>query len=94
MLAMRDNLLHYVHLIDIYAPCIVGRSKWNNKTNMTNSCCAGNGEFNEYVFLLSDEAFLLLVLLNYTATWLSELSVEKSKIRLNVLVNIVLFFDD
>jgi hypothetical protein len=41
MLPMQDNLVHYLHLIDIYAPCIVGHSKWNNKANMTNSCRAG-----------------------------------------------------
>ena len=34
LFAMRENMVHYVHLIDIYAPCIVGRSNWNNTTNM------------------------------------------------------------
>ena len=80
MLDMRDNLVHYVHLIDIYAPCILGHSIWNNKTNMTRYCRDSGGLFNDFVFLQSDEAFLLLVLLNYTETWMSELTHEQSKV--------------
>ena len=80
MLDMRDNLVHYVHLIDIYAPCIVGHSIWNNKTNMTRYCRDSGGVFNDFVFSQSDEAFLLLVLLNYTETWMSELTHEQSKV--------------
>jgi hypothetical protein len=81
MLDMRDNLVHDVHLIDIYAPCIVGHSIWNNKTNMTQYCRDSGGLFNDFVFSQSDEAFLLLVLLNYTETWMSELTHEQSKVR-------------
>ena len=77
---MRENHVHYVHLIDIYAPCIVGHSIWNNKTNMTQSCRDSGGLFNDFVFSQSDEAFLLLVLLNYTETWMSELTHEQSKV--------------
>ena len=36
MLAMHNNLVQYVHLIDIYGPCIVGASNWNNTNNMEN----------------------------------------------------------
>jgi hypothetical protein len=80
MLDMRENHVHYVHLIDIYAPCLVGHSIWNDKANMTRHCQDGAAAFNDQVFSISDEAFLLLVLLNYTETWMSELASEQSKV--------------
>ena len=76
MLEMRDDLVHFVHLIDIYAPCIVGITHWNNKSNMLQYCGEGDALINEYILSISDEAFLLLVLFNYTATWMSELQCE------------------
>jgi hypothetical protein len=43
--------------------------------------CRGNAAlFNEFVLSISDEAFLLLVLLNYTATWMSEMTNEQAKV--------------
>ena len=72
LFAMRENMVHYVHLIDIFAPCIVGRSNWNNTTNMVRFCGQNQKLFNDNVFSVSDEAFLLLVLDNYTESWLSE----------------------
>ena len=81
MLDMRCNLVHYVHLIDIYAPCIVGHSNWNDMANMTRYCRDSASLFNDFVFSISDEAFVLLVLLNYTETWMSELALEQSKVR-------------
>jgi len=80
MLAMREHLVHYVNFIDIYAPCIVGHKTWNNIANMTRFC-TGNGDmFHNHVLSLSDEAFLLLVLLNYSATWMSEIKAEHAKV--------------
>ena len=84
MLEMRGNLVHYMHLIDIYAPCIVGHSNWNDKADMTRYCRDSAALFNDHVFSISDEAFLLLVLLNYTATWMSELACEQAKVHNNV----------
>lgn len=80
MLDKRCNLVHYVHLIDIYAPCIVGHSNWNDKANMTRYCGESGALFNDFVFSISDEAFVLLVLLNYTKTWMSELEFEQAKV--------------
>jgi hypothetical protein len=80
MMDMRDNLVHYVHLIDIYAPCIVGHSAWNDKATMMRYCRGNAALFNEFVLSISDEAFLLLVLLNYTATWMSEMTNEQAKV--------------
>ena len=74
LFAMRENMVHYIHLIDIYAPCIVGwTTTWNNTTNNMVCYCGRNQRlFNDNVFSVSDEAILLLVLDNYTDTWLSE----------------------
>ena len=83
VLEMRDNLVHYVHLIDIYAPCIVGHTHWNNKSIMLQYCGEGDALFNEFILSISDEAFLLLVLFNYTATWTSELQCEQAKVSHN-----------
>ena len=80
MLDMRDNLVFYVHLIDIYAPCIVGKRQWNDKANMTRNCGDSAQLFNDHVFSISDEAFMLVVLLNYTETWMSEVERELTKV--------------
>jgi hypothetical protein len=86
MLNMRENLVSYVHLIDIYAPCIVGKSKWNDVANMTRYCGDSMELFNEHVFSISDEAFLLIVLFNYTKTWTSEIAANLAKVRLLLLM--------
>ena len=83
MLDMRANLVHYVHLIDVYAPCIVGRTNWNSKANMTRHCGDNAQSFNDFVLSFSDEAFLLLVLLNYTETWMFELDANQAKVPSN-----------
>lgn len=80
MLLMRENLVYYVHLIDIYAPCIVGKSKWNDIANMTRYCGNNEQQFNDHVLSISDEAFLLVVLFNYTETWMSEVEQNISKV--------------
>jgi hypothetical protein len=80
MLGMRDKLVQYVNLIDIYAPCIVGYSNWHRNANMNNHCGDSSALFNDFVFSVSDEAFLLVVLLNYTATWMLELKANQTKL--------------
>lgn len=83
MLDMRDNLVFYVHLIDIYAPCIVGKRQWNDKANMMRYCGDSAQLFNDHVLSISDEAFLLVVLLNYTETWMSEVEGELTMVSPN-----------
>lgn len=87
LLAMRANLVNYVNLIDIYAPCIVSTTAWNDETNMRRYCGSSNDLFHHHVLSKSDEAFLLLVLINYTGYWLSEMEITKSKVRLCVCVD-------
>ena len=50
ILAMRSNLVQYVHLIDIYGPCIVDASNWNNTNNMEQYCGNNAYLFNDPVF--------------------------------------------
>ncbi len=80
LLEMRNNLVHYVHFIDIYAPCIVGHSHWNDRSNMLQYCGKGGALFNEFVLSISGEAFLLLVLYDYSATRISKLQFEQAKV--------------
>jgi hypothetical protein len=80
LLAMRKNIVNYVHVIDTYAPCIVKSSIWNNDVTMEQYCGDNAANFNNYVLSISDEAFLLIVLINYAATWMSEIAEEHRKV--------------
>ena len=81
MLALRNNLVQYVHLIDIYGPCVVGAGCWNNADNMERYCGNNASLFNERILSLSDEAFLLVVLINYTAEWMWKIEMETAEVR-------------
>ena len=66
MLEMRKNMVHYVQLIDAYAPCVVSSRAWNNEANMAAYCGSNNRLFEQHVLSISDEAFMLVVLVNYS----------------------------
>ena len=68
LMCVRQNLVHYDHLVHINAPCIVLSQVWNDKTNMVRNCTDNEQLFRENVLTISDKAFMLLVLINYTAT--------------------------
>ena len=80
LLKLRSNILHYVRVVDSYAPCIVGSSTWNSDSNMEQFCGDNNDNFQTYVLSVSDEAFMLLVLINYGPTWCSEIAIEHYKV--------------
>lgn len=80
LMRMRQNLVHYVHLVHIYAPCIVSSRVWNDKTNMLRNCTDNEQLFRENVLTISDEAFMLLVLINYSKTWMQEIQDEHHKV--------------
>ena len=69
-----------MRVIDSYAPCIVGSSTWNSDSNMEQFCGDNNDNFQAYVLSVSDEAFMLLVLINYGPTWFSEIMLERHKV--------------
>jgi hypothetical protein len=85
MLMLRSNMVHYVNLIDTYAPCIVSSDAWNNTARMKNYCGDSMQLFQNHVLSVSDEAFLLLVLINYTATWKAEIDIEMNQVRAPLL---------
>lgn len=82
MLCLRENQVHYVHLIDNFAPCIVSAKVWNNDQCMEQYCGADQSSFHLNLFSISDEAFMLLVLLNYAARWKAELHVEHQQVSI------------
>jgi hypothetical protein len=64
----------------MYAPYIVAYQTWNDDANMNCYCCATDPKlFNAYVLSVSDEAFLLLALINGGARWMSEIYTRKRK---------------
>jgi hypothetical protein len=72
--------MHYVQLLDTYAPCIVSTKVWNNDRLMSQYCGSDQLAFHEHILTISDEAFLLLVLINYAARWKAELNIEHKKV--------------
>ncbi|KAI2503359.1 hypothetical protein MHU86_11079 [Fragilaria crotonensis] len=79
---MRDDICYYAQIIDTYAPCIVGSSKWNNIINMENHCATTDRKvWSKKILSISDEAFILLCLINYGKRWFAELvKTEKMQI--------------
>ena len=64
----------------MYAPCIVSYRTWNDDANMNRYCCTTDLKlFNAHVLSVSDEAFLLLVLINGGARWMAEIKREFGK---------------
>jgi hypothetical protein len=81
MLEMRTNMVHYVQLIDLYAPCVVSKRAWNNEANMAAYCGSSHRLFERFVLSISDEAFLLVVLDNYSARWQAEYANDIKKVK-------------
>ena len=83
LLTMRADVCHYCAVLDMYASCIVSHRTWNDDANMNRYCCTTDPKlFNAHVLSVSDEAFLLLVLINGGARWMSEIKREHGKVRL------------
>jgi hypothetical protein len=60
-------------MIGNFAPRIVSNSIWNNEALMEQYCGTSKYNFQEHVLTISNEAFLLFVLVNYTACcWIGE----------------------
>lgn len=83
LLEMRADVCHYCAILDMYAPCVVSNRSWNNDANMHRNCCTSDAKlFNNFVLSVSDEAFMLLVLINAGARWMAELKREWAKVRM------------
>jgi hypothetical protein len=82
MLEMRKNMVHYVQLIDLYAPCVVSKRAWNNEANMAAYCGSSNCCFEHSVLSISDKAFLLVMPDNYSARWQAEYANDIKKVNI------------
>ena len=68
---MRENNYHYANIIDDFAPCIVLSKVWNDDVKMNLYCNTSDTKlWAKKILSISDEAFLVLVLLNYTDRWI------------------------
>jgi hypothetical protein len=91
LLGMRKNICHYANIIDTFAPCIVGSGRWNNDVNMQINCNTSDRKvWSQKILSVSDEAFLLLCLLNYAERWCAELSREAKKVRMTTLSSLTI----
>ena len=82
MLAMRNDILFYSEFIDYYAPAVVGNLTWNNDAKMSAYCCTTDlRTFAKHVLSVSDEAFIILVLVNAAPRWMSEIVREHGTVR-------------
>jgi hypothetical protein len=83
LLQLRKNICHYAQILDTYAPCIVNSTRWNNDVNMAEYCTTSDRKvWNQKILSISDEAFLLLCLLNYGKRWFQECVKEDKKVRI------------
>lgn len=74
MLEMRANCLFYSEFLDYYAPAVVGSQVWNDDTNMKAFCSTNDTRtFGKKVLTASDEAFILLVMVNAAPRWMAEI---------------------
>jgi hypothetical protein len=81
LMGLRQNMVHYVRFIDVFAPCLIGYSKWNR----TQYNFASASIFND-VLSTSDETFLVLVILNYAERWYEEAKKDAFKVSTSTFV--------
>jgi hypothetical protein len=81
LLGLRNNMAHYLQFVDTFAPCVVGKFVWNNDANMDRVCSALQQQEFDTLFSVSDEAFVLLLIDNYTERWHAEAELQKQLVR-------------
>ena len=82
LLQLRDNCGFYCGILDHYAPAVVGSKKWNNDTNMKAFCTTTDIKaFGRHVLSVSDEAFIILVLVNSSPRWMAEIIRTETMVR-------------
>lgn len=74
LLQMRQNCAFYCEILDHYAPAVVGLQTWNNDSTMHSYCTTNDQKmFAKHVLSVSDEAFIILVLVNSSPRWMAEI---------------------
>jgi hypothetical protein len=79
VLGLRSNQSHYVQFLEIFGPAIMGYNEWHSISNCRSACTGSNLDFERW-FTISDEAFILLVIVNYSKRWQSEVQSEFRKV--------------
>ena len=87
LLQLRENQVHYVPCLDTYSACIISNKIWNDDQLMEKFCGSDQVAFYEQILTISDEAFLLLVLINSAARWKAEISLEHKKVSIVVVLH-------
>ena len=73
LLDMRKNICFYAQILDKFAPCLVLAKNWNNDIKMNLYCFTTDQKlWTQHVLSVSDDTFLVLVLLNYSRRWFAE----------------------
>jgi hypothetical protein len=86
---MRANVTLYAHWLNYFAPCIVSVKRWNDFKASTTRMQNGEDILDEFL-TVSDEAFMLLVLINYGARWTAEFqATTNNKVRQPCIDSIV-----
>ena len=84
LLQLRDNCAFYCDVLDHYAPAVVGK-RWNDDANMKAFCTTTDTKaFGRHVLLVSDEAFIILVLVNASPRWMAEIICAENMVRYRV----------
>jgi hypothetical protein len=93
LMEMRSNCAFYCELLDYYGPAILGSQTWNDDRNMSLFCATHDiNVFAKHILSVSDEAFIILVLLNAAPRWQAEITKEKLQVSMNTThVNDVTF---
>ena len=82
MLGMRNDIMFYSEFLDYYAPAVVGNLTWNDDAKMRAHCCTTDVRtFAKHILSVSDEAFIILVLVNAASRWMYEIIREERVVR-------------
>ncbi len=83
LLTMRADICRYCAILDMYASCKVSYWTYNVDANMNCYCCTSDPKLlNAHVMSVSNEAFLLFVLINVGARLMSEIIWENRKVSI------------
>jgi hypothetical protein len=89
LMLLRDHCRSYCEVLDHYGPAVLGNQTWNDDRNMSVFCDTNDVKaFGKHIMSVSDEAFIVLVLVNSSARWKAEVQRDKLKVRQFVLKNV------
>ena len=80
LLGLRKNMTHYTQFLDTFAPAVVSVQKWNN-SNLVSEACNGDAGAFEKLLSVSDEAFMLIVMISYVPNWHAGLNMTQVSLK-------------